>query len=36
MIRFAEWKENKLHLTTPKESFGIAELIWEKLPHAVK
>ncbi len=31
MIRFAEWKEGKLHLITPIETFGQAELVWEKI-----
>lgn len=31
MIRFAEWQGDELHLTTPKESFGKAILVWKKI-----
>lgn len=31
MIRYAEFKDNDLHLITPKESFGRAILIWKKV-----
>ena len=31
MIRYAEIKEDIVTLTTPKESFGIARLIWKKM-----
>jgi hypothetical protein len=31
MIRYADWKGNELHLTTPPESFGKATLVWVKM-----